>query len=118
MDRLERERSATRFWQRARRADLDRLIAGQREALHRCVAAPRADPYLVAPPVAPDPVPTAAMVVDPPPAIERRIGPRPSAIGDREKWMRAVAQLVRTDSRELGPTEPKRTMDRDTGLEL
>jgi hypothetical protein len=58
------------------------------------------------------------MVVDAPPAIERRIGPRPSAIGDREKWMRAIAHLVRSGSHELGPTAPERAMDRDTGLEL
>jgi hypothetical protein len=116
MDRLERERSAT--WQRARRAELDHLIAGHREALHRCVTAPRADPNPVPPPVAPDPLARAAMVVDPTPAMERRIGPRPSAIGDREKWMRAVAHLVLSGSHELGPTEPERTMDRDNGLEL
>jgi conjugative relaxase-like TrwC/TraI family protein len=118
MDRLERERSATKFWQRARRADLDHLIAGHHEALHRRVTAPRADPDPVPPPLAPNPLARAAMVVDPTPAIERRIGPRPSAIGDREKWMRAVAHLVLSGSHELGPTEPERTMDRDTGLEL
>ena len=118
LDRLDRERSARRFWQRARRPNLDDLIERQREALDRCVTAPRVDSSPAPPARAPDPLMTAAMVVDPPPAIERRVGPRPSALGDREQWMRAVAHLVRSGSHELGPTGSERTMDRDTGLEL
>jgi hypothetical protein len=120
MDRLERERSDTRSWQRKRRADLDDLITRQREALERWVPAPRPRFCSVARPPAHDRPAIATTILDPPPAIEQRIGPRPSAIGDREQWMRAAAQLARSapHALELDPTGPERTMDYDTGLEL
>jgi conjugative relaxase-like TrwC/TraI family protein len=120
LDRWERERSATKFWQRTRRADLDDLIARQREVLERWVAVPRPESPSVPHALTDDRQAIAATILDPPPATEQRIGPRPSAIGDREKWMRAAARLARSAQHalELEPTGPERTMDHDTGLEL
>jgi ATP-dependent exoDNAse (exonuclease V) alpha subunit len=120
--RLAEERSSLRFWNRGCRAELDDLIARQEEALERYASLPATSRTTPAPRRTPiDPERARIETLAPTRATLEAFGPRPSPVADRERWVRAVAQLVGSSAdapdREI-PTAHAHTMDYDTGLEL
>jgi hypothetical protein len=122
IDRLQEQQTRLRFWQRGRRSELDDRLTRQQEALerqdaHLTDARARAVPDPAAPRERWEPSNLRAQLLDPPDRVVDVLGPRPTAVAERERWLRSVARLLGgRPARDL--TDRRRTMDDDTGLEL
>jgi conjugative relaxase-like TrwC/TraI family protein len=123
IDRLAREREQLRFWQRGRRSELDSLMSDQQQAVERLRRArPEKDEAMtsvsVDQPARIDDNELRTQLAAPAEHVRETLGARPSAIGERERWTRAAAQIIRGD--DLPPDHPvgAPTMDYDSGIEL
>jgi hypothetical protein len=120
---LSEERSSLRFWQRAQRLEVDRLLDGQQKALER------QDARLTEARTRPSPTPMPAPdrqdgrrlrqeLLEPPQTVIDELGPRPERLAARERWMREAARLLGRGRPAPNPTDLAHNMDHDTGLDL
>jgi hypothetical protein len=122
IDRLAREREQLRFWQPGRRPELDSLMSDQQQAVERLQ---RAKPEVheamegvsVDQPARIDGNQLRAQLVSPAEHVREALGARPSAIGERDRWTRAAAQLIHEDEFSLDEPLAAPSADYDSGLE-
>jgi conjugative relaxase-like TrwC/TraI family protein len=123
IDRLARECEQLRFWERGRRSELDSLMSDQQQAIERLRRA-RPEVNEAMDRVSVDQPPLVegnqlrAQLVTPSENVREALGARPSAIADRDRWMRAAAQLIHGDEFSLDQPLEAPTMDYDSGFEL
>lgn len=123
IDRLARERDQLRFWQRGRRSELDSLMSDQEQAVERLRhSRPKLTEAMegvsVDQPARIDGDQVRAQLVSPAEHVCDALGARPSAIGERDRWARAAAQLIHGHELSLDQSMAAPTMDYDSGLEL
>lgn len=123
--RLLEQRDALPLWRRGERAELTRMATTQRDAVLRWTerAADIVDSArdagagrLVAPFADVDPDAVRSALANPSEGLIHRIGERPSSFGERDRWCRAAARLIDTQTLDPAPTRTSGLAD-EFGIE-